>query len=238
MYSALRALEPAGPLPYLPVISESMPVHPADAAHAGFGLDLDYLTGTCVDEVTFASGLQTAMQVAQIRQHAERILTIGSVDRKRLLSIYRAQRSELSVEQAEMAMLGDIWVRLPTLRVAQGHALRGVGKTYCYCFASTVPESGAAHGSDLIMFGNKMAAGSQASNEAAVEVGALMRRAWCNFARNGDPSVIGSQWPQYDNKRQPTMRIDSQPTIIERPFAQQSRLLGRVMANNWQTMGI
>ena len=238
MYSALRALEPAGPSPYLPVISESMPVHPADAAHAGFGLDLDYLTGTCADEVTFASAPQTSMQVAQIRRHAERILTIGSVDRKRLLSTYREQRSELSAEQAEMAMLGDIWVRLPTLRVAQGHALRAAGKTYCYYFASSAPEMAAAHGSDLIMFGNKMSAESPSPNEAAVEVGALMRRSWCNFARNGDPSILGSPWPQYDNKRQPTMIIASQPTIIDRPFAQQSRILGRVMANSWQTMGI
>ena len=34
LYPSVRKLQQAAPQPYLPVISESMPVHPADAAHA------------------------------------------------------------------------------------------------------------------------------------------------------------------------------------------------------------
>lgn len=52
LYPELRALGLGQPQAFLPMISEHMPVHPADAAHAGFGLDLDYLTGTCAAEAT------------------------------------------------------------------------------------------------------------------------------------------------------------------------------------------
>ena len=238
LYPSVRKLQQAAPQPYLPVISESMPVHPADAAHAGFGLELDYLTGTCADEWVNAPDIATTVKDTHIRQHAERILATAAVDRQRLISTYREQRPNLSPEQIEKVMLGDVWARLPTLRVAQGHALRGSGKTYCYYFAETAPAISAARGSDLIIFGNDRSVAAAPSSAAAAEVGALMRRAWCNFARNGDPSLPDAPWPEYNNKQQSTMRIGPQPTIIERPFAEQSRILGAVMANNWQSMGL
>ncbi|GIS18266.1 MAG: hypothetical protein CM15mP120_01820 [Pseudomonadota bacterium] len=52
--------------PYRPVISEAMPVHPADAAHAGFGLALDYLTGSCRDEI-----IERPAEKTLIGQHRE-----------------------------------------------------------------------------------------------------------------------------------------------------------------------
>ena len=168
----------------------------------------------------------------------EQILAAGEVDRQRLLSVYLQQRPDLSPQEAELAMLGDVRFRVPTLRVAQGHSLRGSGKTYCYYFAWSPPQIGAAHGLDLIMFGNGMPFKTDVETAEADEVGAFMRRAWSNFARNGDPSVAGLEWPQYNNKRQSTVTIDAQPRVIEQPFAQQSRILGRVMANSWQAMGL
>ena len=238
LYPAVHKLQQAAPQPYLPVISESMPVHPADAAHAGFGLELDYLTGTCADEMVSAPDNAMTVQTVHIRQYAERILATAGVDRERLLSTYVEQRPNLSPEQIETVMLGDVWARLPTLRVAHGHALRGSGKTYCYYFAEAAPAISAAHGSDLIIFGNDRSAVAEPPSAAAAEVGALMRRAWCNFARNGDPSLPELPCPEYNSKQQSTLRIGPQPTIVERPFAKQSRILGTAMANNWQAMGL
>ena len=238
MYPAVRELGLGQPQPYLPVISESMPVHPADAAHAGFGLDLDYLTGSCADEARFFAMAEGAKTGSHFLQRSEQVLAAGEVDRQRLLSVYLQQRPDLSPQEAELAMLGDVRFRVPTLRVAQGHSLRGSGKTYCYYFAWSPPQIGAAHGLDLIMFGNGMPFKTDVETAEADEVGAFMRRAWSNFARNGDPSVAGLEWPQYNNKRQSTVAIDAQPRVFEQPFAQQSRILGRVMANSWQAMGL
>jgi len=238
MYPAIRELGFGQPSSYLPVIGESMPVHPADAAHAGFGLELDYLTGSCADEAKFFTATEGSGLSGRSRQHPEGILRTGDVDRQRLLSVYIQQRPDLSSEEAELAMLGDVLVRVPTLRVAQGHSLRGSGKTYCYYFAWSPAQVGAAHGLDLIMFGNGMPFQPDVVGAEAAQVGAFMRRAWSNFARNGDPSVAGLEWPQYNNKRQRTVVIQPQPSIIEQPFAQQSRILGRVMSNSWQSMGL
>ncbi|GIS18267.1 MAG: hypothetical protein CM15mP120_01830 [Pseudomonadota bacterium] len=52
----------------------------------------------------------------------------------RYLNAYQQQRPELNQSESEMTMMGDIIYRVPTLRVAQGHALRGAGSTYCYYF--------------------------------------------------------------------------------------------------------
>ena len=108
-----------------------MPVHPADAAHAGFGLALDYLTGSSNDEVT---GGLSETNGAWLEQRVEQVLGAGAVDRQALLELYQQQRPELNQSQTEMAMIGDIAYRVPTLRVAQGHALRSTGSTYCYYF--------------------------------------------------------------------------------------------------------
>ena len=49
IYESLQIPELGKPQTYLPVIGESMPVHPVDAPYQGIGLELDYLIGTCRD---------------------------------------------------------------------------------------------------------------------------------------------------------------------------------------------
>ena len=85
-----------------------MPVHPADAAHAGFGLALDYLTGSSNDEVT---GGLSETNGAWLEQRVEQVLGAGAVDRQALLELYQQQRPELNQSQTEMAMIGDIAYR-------------------------------------------------------------------------------------------------------------------------------
>ena len=224
--------------PYQPVICEAMPVHPADAAHAGFGLALDYLTGSCVD-------VGTDRQRSAMREHqfalAQRVLALDSVERQTLLQVYRRQYPELGELQAERAILNDLSYRLPTLRVAHGHALRGTGSTYCYSFEAAVLQQRSVLEGDLAVFGNGYPAVQSETADAisaSASVSQFMRSAWCNFARSGSPSVANFSWPEYDTRLQMTAIIDDVPQMQSGPFSQQRRVLGRVMTDSWQALGL
>ncbi|MEC7662459.1 MAG: carboxylesterase family protein [Pseudomonadota bacterium] len=234
LYPKLQAV--ASGRPYRPVISEAMPVHPADAAHAGFGLALDYLTGSCRDEIIERPAEKDTDWPAQ---RVKQVLTAGDVDRQVLLNTYQQQRPELNQSEGEMTMMGDIIYRVPTLRVAQGHALRGAGSTYCYYFIGPSQQQSTRYGQNIMVFGNPpLQDQSSGGAEAAAAVSAFMREAWCNFARSGSPSSDVFAWPQYDGKQQLTVAIDAEPRVLVAPFAQQRQILGRVMTDSWQTLGL
>jgi carboxylesterase type B len=96
-------------------------------------------------------------------------------------------------------------------------------------------------GGDLMVFGNghpMTGAVEEETLRASMSTGEFMRKAWCNFARIGDPSVESMSWPQYDSKQQLTLAIDAQPRVLPGPFMQQRQVLGRVMTDNWQAMGL
>ena len=233
-YPKLQAV--ASGRPYRPVICEAMPVHPADAAHAGFGLALDYLTGSSNDEVT---GGLSETNGAWLEQRVEQVLSAGAVDRQALLELYQQQRPELNQSQTEMAMVGDIAYRVPTLRVAQGHALRSTGSTYCYYFTGASEQQVSSHDQDLMVFGNHVPQDqTQEAMEEIAAVGDFMRKAWCNFARTGSPSNDEFEWPQYDSKLQFTLAINAKPQVLAGPFMQQRQVLGRVMTDSWQALGL
>jgi para-nitrobenzyl esterase len=224
--------------PYPPVISDAMPVHPADAAHAGFGLDLDYLTGS---EANLGARFIGSQQSHLAQQRVERVFAAGQVRRQALSAVYRQQHPELIEQQIEIAIAGDMSYRVPALRVAQGHALRGTGTTYCYRSMWPTKQQDFVFGGDLMVFGNghpMTGAVEEETLRAAMSTGEFMRKAWCNFARIGDPSVESMSWPQYDSKQQLTLAIDAQPRVLPGPFMQQRQVLGRVMTDNWQAMGL
>ena len=138
-----------------------------------------------------------------------------------------------------MAMVGDIAYRVPTLRVAQGHALRSTGSTYCYYFTGASEQQVSSHDQDLMVFGNHVPQDqTQEAMEEIAAVGDFMRKAWCNFARTGSPSNDEFEWPQYDSKLQFTLAINAKPQVLAGPFMQQRQVLGRVMTDSWQALGL
>ena len=137
-----------------------------------------------------------------------------------------------------MAMVGDIAYRVPTLRVAQGHALRSTGSTYCYYFTGASEQQVSSHDQDLMVFGNHVPQDqTQEAMEEIAAVGDFMRKAWSNFARTGSPSNDEFEWPQYDSKLQFTLAINAKPQVLAGPFMQQRQVLGRVMTDSWQALG-
>jgi para-nitrobenzyl esterase len=52
-----------------------------------------------------------------------------------------------------------------------------------------------------------------------------MATAWANFARTGNPSAPGLQWPSFSPDRCPTMVFDNDCRMVEDPEGEARKLL-------------
>jgi para-nitrobenzyl esterase len=59
---------------------------------------------------------------------------------------------------------------------------------------------------------------------AAAVIAAEMSQAWVNFARRGDPSSAGANWPAYDPTRRTTMIFNATQHVVSDPD-REARLL-------------
>jgi para-nitrobenzyl esterase len=113
----------------------------------------------------------------------------------------------------------DWLFRMPTLHLAQAHAMSG-GTTYLYELAAQAPAGpyGACHGLDVpLVFGaygegiGALLTGPEPPAEF-VALGDLMRREWVGFASGGQPG-----WSPYGTEHRTTRVYDLQPDVRSYP---------------------
>ena len=238
IYESLQIPELGKPQTYLPVIGESMPVHPVDAPYQGIGLELDYLIGTCRDEANLFTMLGIELENSPFGHRAETLLKAGNADHKELVSAYRMARPGLDENDAKAALIGDTWFRVPSIRIAEGHSKFSKSRTFMYLFTWESQLLGATHGLDLAVFGNGMLLPGMAGFKSSEAVGNTMRKAWVNFARTGDPSIPKFDWPEYEDVNRFTASIDEEFTLLQDPYRHQRDALGEVLTMNWQDRGV
>ncbi|MDC0213173.1 carboxylesterase family protein [Gammaproteobacteria bacterium] len=234
IYDELQIPELGQPQTYLPVLGEDMPVHPVDASHQGVGLDLDYLIGTCRDEARLFTALGMEIDGSQFGERAQTLARAAGADWGNLIAAYKKSRPELDDDEAKIALVGDAWFRLPSIRIAEGHAQARKGNTFMYLFEWESQLIGAAHALDLAVFGNGMAFPGLAGFKSSEKVGTLMRKAWVNFARRGDPSIEGFKWPEYDLENRHTVSINELLEVLADPYRLQREAFGEALTMNWQ----
>ena len=113
----------------------------------------------------------------------------------------------------------DWLFRMPTLHLAQAHAMSG-GTTYLYELTAQAPEGpfGACHALDIpLVFGDYSERGSLSLTGTQppaefVRLGDLMRREWLNFATCGQPG-----WAPYGTGHRTTRVYDLQPDVRSYP---------------------
>jgi para-nitrobenzyl esterase len=239
LYSELEQLELGWPQVYLPVISEAMPNHPVDAIDAGLGSEIDYLIGTCRDEINLFSALMPGgMEGSVFDRRARFVVEKSGADWNQLEAVYRQSRPDLDAEDAAKAIMGDMWFRAPSIRIADSHAQHGSAKTWMYLFTWESQILGAAHGMDLMVFGNGLPFGPLGGFASYDQTAEFMRKAWVNFATSGDPGVGTFDWPVYDLAKRSTVALNETPAILQDPYQQQRALLDTVLSSSWETLGL
>ncbi|MDA0791357.1 MAG: carboxylesterase family protein [Proteobacteria bacterium] len=239
LYDSLQSLEAelGQPQIYLPVINEHMPHHPVDAPYEGIGLDVDYLIGTCRDEANLFSALMPTMQDSVFHRRAKQVVDASGLTWDDVIARYRSLRPDLDDEAVFNAVLGDLWFRVPAVRIAQGHARFGQGNTHMYLFEWESPFIGAAHALDVMVFGNGLPFAVLAGFSEYQQTADFMRKAWVRFAHEGSPTLPAHSWPAYMPLMK-TMSINQTPTVIQQAFQPEFALFEKVMAANWKAAGL
>ncbi len=237
LYPDLDArVEWAQPQIYLPVLNEHMPVHPVDAPHYGIGLDIDYLIGTCRDEGNLFS-LLLDLQGSQFDRRAQQVVAVAGARWSEVLVRYQELRPELDAQECFNVAVGDMWFRVPSLRIAEGHQRYSGQSTYLYLFEWSSPFIGAAHALDLMVFGNGLPLPFLAGFTDYDKTAEFMRKAWVAFAASGSPEVAGQAWPSY-GQRQATLSINQSASLLDQSYRQQFPMLESVINTDWQAAGL
>ncbi|MGW0021739.1 carboxylesterase/lipase family protein [Rhodococcus sp. NPDC003382] len=201
---ALRALTgKATPLAGGPgfglVLDEStVPVGPVDALAGGIADHVDILIGTTQDEYrlwTVPTGLSE--RIGRVHLTLARLKSGVS---RRVVARYRANRRGMKAGDVLGAVVIDMLLRRPLVRIADARSRRGA-RTWVYEFVwpSPVERLGAAHGVELgFVFDLLDLPEYRALNGhgAPQQLADDMHGVWVSFARGDDPG-----WPAWDEHR-------------------------------------
>jgi para-nitrobenzyl esterase len=193
------------------VDGEVLPAAPWQALAAGAARDVDLLTGHTRDEY------RLFMEFESLRGRITEEMAVEALeglldDGNRL---YRVAYPDAGPEELYELVHSDWMFRMPSLHLAQAHAVAG-GRTYLYQLQADSPL-GACHGQDVpLVFGTYRELGEflfgSPPSESALALGNLMRAEWTEFARTGDPG-----WSPYSIGRRLTRIYDDQPAVTPYP---------------------
>ena len=155
-----------------------------------------------------------------------------------LRKVYGELDSSLTIGEIDLLIMGDCWFRVPALRIAEGHSIKSPGRTYVYHFNWDSNLLGATHGLDLMMFGNGNPLSEISGSAFSENISSLLRKMVVSFARFGKPNVADLDWQEFDSPTRRTAEISESSDLLVDPFNRQRILLGRVMTDSWQVVGI
>ena len=208
-----------------------IPLDPYAPYDSGAAADIDMLIGTnanesnyWVDEVGGIIPFRFSFPVKfendmRLLSKADRKLAHNAISHMKGYRIWRIAE-----------FYNEVLFRLPAIRQAEGHAKNG-GKAYMYYWTqpSAKPYSGACHAVELAyVFQNPQETiftGEPADERLTKTVGDM----WANFARTGDPSVPGSDWPPYSENDRATAIISLSPHIKSDPLKAQREQLSPLL---------
>ena len=231
VYETLDEEHLGSPQIYLPVINRHMPVHPVDAAHHGIGLEIDYLIGTCRDEANFFSAIMPSMVDSIFHRRALQIIESIGLSWEEILVSYARTLPHLDHNDIFNRVVGDMWFRIPAMRIVEGRLQHPGSKTFVYQFDWESPLIGAAHALDIMVFGNGLPFGFLSAFADYQKTADFMRKAWVAFAATGNPSIPGFSWPSY-LQDQAVVRID-EPISIHRGQPPELEPLAEVITRKW-----
>lgn len=209
-------------LPLTPVLDgELLPTQPLDAIREGSAAEVDLVLGTTAEEWNLFG-----VMLSKVQDEATILRRLGRMveDPEAMLSAYREARPDLGWNELWTQLLSDRVFRVPAARLADAQVAHRPGSVHSYLFSwrSTGFDGalGSCHGLDIpFTFGNLDAPGVAlfAGGDAPEPLAEAMGDAWTAFARTGDPSLPGREWPAHDPLTRPTARIDVPWEVLDDP---------------------
>jgi para-nitrobenzyl esterase len=207
-----------GDVPFAPVVDgDVLPVAPWHPLATGTSRTVDLITGHNKDEyrlfLEFAGLRGKVTEDMVVRMLRALVPPIPGADGEKA---YRTAYPDAGPEELYELVLSDWVFRMPTLHLAQAHAVGG-GRTFLYELTFPAGPLGACHALDVpLVFGTsaelgQFLLGDQPAPEA-IALGDLMRSEWVAFARTGDPG-----WPPYSAGRRLTRIYAAESSVAPYP---------------------
>ncbi|MFC3078916.1 carboxylesterase/lipase family protein [Phenylobacterium terrae] len=207
----------------------TLPDEPMRIVRAGGASETAVLIGSNRDEVKLFNAaaprqpLDEAGLVAAVRAALPKA---DEAQAKALIETYRTSRRAkgLPAESLDIldAVQSDVRFRVPSIRLAS--AQKAVQpNTYLYLFTHASPARkgalGACHALEMPFVFGTLSAPTQdrfcGTGPDVERLSAEMNAAWAAFARTGNPSTAGLQWPAFDPERRTTMVFDTASSHVE-----------------------
>nr|WP_319271346.1 carboxylesterase family protein [uncultured Draconibacterium sp.] len=226
-----------------------LPNHPFDPTAPNISKDKPLLTGWNEDEYAFfvMQRQQGDLLKVDFNTIPEKLKADFGDDTSKIIAAYRKANPEITAPQVMMAVKSITMMGLGSVEIAERKTKEDGAPVYLYNFGyksdmkipGTDYPMGTPHAMDISykfnniqppkegeeqrrMFGDSSPASCKASHNFA--------ELWTNFARTGVPSAEGvPEWPAYNFKDRPTMRIDTECTIINDRF--------KVELDMWREIG-
>lgn len=211
-----------------------LPNHPFDPTAPQISKDKPLLTGWNEDEYTFFAMQRrdtgfTKISMDELPSKLEPQFGKGAAT---IVSAYRKALPNATAPQIYMAVLSINMMGLGSIEIAEKKTKENGAPVYLYNFGyksdmklpGTDFPMGTPHAMDisykfnnvqLPKEGEEARRGFGDSSLASCKASHNFAELWTNFARTGVPSAEGApEWPAYNFKNRPTMRINTQCEII------------------------
>ncbi len=152
---------------------------------------------------------------------------IGADRVRSLVATYASDLPAQSLHDLTFTVTNDQWFRIPHVRLGEALAAQGVPNwLYIFTWATTMTTpSGlplkSAHSIELPFVLHNLRKGDAAqfvTDKPPEALADLAQDTWIAFVKNGDPNNAGlPPWSPYDARTRATMRIDTEPRIMNDP---------------------
>lgn len=221
---------------------------------AGASTHVDILMGTNADEVRYwmekVNGeLFYRMEIPILYENT--IKSISQRDKKRIREFFALRHESKAWKITEF--YNEVMFRLPALFQLTEHSKNG-GRAYNYYWTQSgkrrrqgafhtveiayvfgnlhVTNSGIKGGKPPVTEGmehrNKLRKGKRKAYYNA-ELSKMVQTMWVNFAKNGDPSIEGFTWSEYQSSSRKTMILGKECRVVENLLEEQRRLLTPIL---------
>jgi para-nitrobenzyl esterase len=222
-------------IPYRPVIDGTfLPAEPVELVRAGCAQHIATLIGHTRDEYrTFLSPTEAAGSITQKMLLHLRLADLPGVERA-----YQAAFPALMPGQRMLKLLGDEFLGMPTLQLAEAQTAAGAPVFY-YRLDYAIPRGPfgpySAHGIDVPLFFDhvdtafaRKVFGFDETDRAMAQT---VHAAWVSFIKSGRIDAGFRRWPRYELEHRKTLLIDRTPVVAEDPEGKERSIWSSLPSN-------
>jgi para-nitrobenzyl esterase len=193
--------------------------HPFEPVATDVSKNIPLMIGAAKDECTMFFAFEPTFGQMTAEQARQRFDKIAGADAAKAYDFYSKRRPNDPPTYWVSSYMTDRMFWAGSLQIAERKASQGAAPVYLYRVDwHAVLANGAlraTHGVDMPFVFRRLDGfgGMDGDGDVQRELMERMSQAWINFARSGNPSQAGLQWPAYDTKKRRAVVFDANTRI-------------------------